>query len=239
MKKNVLKVMLGSVIGEAILVCLFILIGSFDSIAVKSMGSIAIIFTFSIPCLFYAGIYDNNKYKNIAITGTVLAGITAFICILGVLEITEWNEVLIKSVSIFTVLVWALALISWVLSYNSINNIIKTFKSITISLTSIFSIFVILIILAEDFPDGFLGRLFYVIIVLLAGSNICMRILIRIYRKEINETNDVLDNNYQMNSDVIQGQNQNSNVSINNYELSTNHNIQTEQDQNNNSILNN
>ena len=66
-----------------------------------------------------------------------------------------------------------------------------------------------------------------------------MRILIRIYRKEINETNDVLDNNYQMNSDVIQGQNQNSNVSINNYELSTNHNIQTEQDQNNNSNLNN
>ena len=65
-----------------------------------------------------------------------------------------------------------------------------------------------------------------------------MRILIRIYRKEINETNDVLDNNYQMNSDVIQGQNQNSNVSINNYELSTNHNIQTEQNQNNSNLNN-
>ena len=248
MKKNVLKVMLGSVIGEAILVCLFILIGSFDSVAMKSMGAVAIIFTFSVPCLFYAGIYDNNKYKNVAITGAILAGITALICILGVLEIIEWSKVLIKSVSIFTVAIWALALISWVLSYNSINNLLRIFKRASIFLTTIFSIFVILIILAEEFPDGFLARLFYVILVLLSGSNICMRILIRTYRKEINENNDEINNfddNTQMKSNFMQVQNQNPNqnlnpnISLNNYISQANINTQPNQNQNNNSNINN
>ena len=51
-KKGILKIMLGSVILEAILVCIFILIGSFDDVTWKSLESVGIIFGYSIPCLF-------------------------------------------------------------------------------------------------------------------------------------------------------------------------------------------
>ena len=55
--------MLGSVIAEVILVCLFILAGHFDDFAWRTTASVSMLFLYSIPCLFYSKIYD-YKFKN-------------------------------------------------------------------------------------------------------------------------------------------------------------------------------
>ena len=185
MKKSILKIMLGSVILEAILVCIFILIGSFDDVTWRSLASVGIIFGYSIPCLFYSKIYDNEKYKYIAIGGASIVCISALISILGLWDLIGNSEILGKIVGTFNVAIWMLAFISWILSYISVNNLLNLFKKISISLISLLSFFIIIIIWSESFPEGFLARLYYVLIVLTVGSFICTLILTRIYKKEI------------------------------------------------------
>ena len=184
MKKNVLKIMLGSVILEVILVCLFILIGIFDDMAWRSLGSVAIIFGYSIPCLFYSKIYDNERYKFIATSGAIVVCISALISILWLWNFIDNSEILIEIVATFNVIIYTLAFVSWLLSYVSVNNLLKSFKEISISLITVLSFFNIIIIWSS-FPEDFLLRLYYVLSVLTIGSSICTLILIQIYKKEI------------------------------------------------------
>ena len=185
MKKNILKIMLGSIILEVILVCIFILIGSFDDIAWEALGSVGVIFGYSIPCLFYSRIYDDKKYKYIAIIGASIACVTALITILGLWHLINQSELLIKIVGTFNVVVCMLAFISWILSYISVNKILNIFKKVSISLISLLSLFIIIIIWAGGLQKDLLIRLFYVLIVLTVGSFICTLILTVIYKKEI------------------------------------------------------
>ena len=185
MRKNVLKVMLGSIIVEAILVCLFILIGNFDYVSWRALGSVGIILLYSVPCLCYAKIYDNEKYKSIAIGSVILAGVLALIIILLIWQLLGENDFLLKIVYIANDILWGLAIISWILSIPSINNLLSIFKKISISLTILLSLFIAFMILVENFPTEFLLRLYWVVIVLTVGSWICISILTRIYRKDL------------------------------------------------------
>ena len=184
-KKSILKIMLGSIILEAILVCVFILIGSFDDIAWNSLRLDGIIFGYSIPCLFYSAIYDNEKYKYISITGACVVCVTALISLLGLWDLIIVGDIFEKILLTFNVIIWMLALISWVLIYTSVNKLLNLFKKISISLISLLSLIIIFIILTEKYPEGFFERLYYVLIVLTVGSFICTLILTRIYKKEI------------------------------------------------------
>lgn len=193
MKKIVLKVLLGSVIAEVLLVCLFILLGSevfsknFDLVG-KSMGSVGIIFLFSIPCLFYSKIYCKEEYRKLTLLGTVLALITAVMIILyiwGVVKYgTFYKEVYSTIIHSLDVMVWALAIISWLLCFETENNLVNKFKLGSIIMVGISSVLSILIILFT-MPEGFLARLIIVIFVLTAGALICTAILKRIYKNEI------------------------------------------------------
>ena len=171
--------MLGSVIIEVLLVCIFILIDNFNLIAWRSLGSVAIIFGYSIPCLFYARIFDKDNYKNIAIVGVCLACISALIDILALWNIITQSEFLLKTSGVFSVITWALAYISWVLSYTIDNNIFNIFKKISITLTAILS-FLLTMSIWTDYFEGFLLRFYYILIVLTIGSFICLLILIKI-----------------------------------------------------------
>ena len=146
MKKGVLKVMLGSVVLEAIIVCVFILIGKFNDIAWKSLASVANIFLYSIPCLFYARVYDNEKYRNLAVVGTIVVGILALNSILSLWGLLGSYAILQKIIYTLSIVMWALAFISWALSYESVNNLLNLFKKIFISLLSILSLILIIIV---------------------------------------------------------------------------------------------
>ena len=201
MKKGILKIMLGSVILEAILVCIFILVGSFDDVTWKSLGSVGIIFGYSIPCLFYSKIYDDEKYKYIAISGASVVCVSALISILGLWDLISEGEFLGKIVETFNVIIWMLAFISWILSYISVNSLLNLFKKVSISLISLLSFFITIIIWTDSFPEGFLARLYYVLIVLTVGSFICTLILTRIYKKEIVKVSQS-EGNMQTNSNI-------------------------------------
>lgn len=175
--------MLGSIILEVILVCLLILIGDFDEIAWQAIGSIGIIFGYSIPCLFYSKIYDNDKYKAIAVIGSYIAFFAALISVLNL-----WGPLIegdFELIATFNVVIWMLAFISWILSLSSVNEILKLFKKINVILLTILSFFIIVDIWSANFPEGFLARLYYVLIVLTIGSLICLLILTKVYKKEI------------------------------------------------------
>ena len=184
MKKDVLKVMLGSIILEVVLVCLFILIGSFDDVAWKSLGSVGIIFLYSIPCLFYSRIYDNEKYRNIVFVGTTAVCISAVLWIFNLWDIISESMYLGKIVGTLNVIIWMLVFISCLLSYASNNDLLNKFKKASMILITMLSFFITIIIWSESFPEGFLARLFYVLIVLTVGSFICTLILTKIYKNK-------------------------------------------------------
>ena len=201
MKKGILKIMLGSVILEAILVCIFILVGSFGDVTWKSLGSVGIIFAYSIPCLFYSKIYDDEKYKYIAISGACVVCVSALISILSLWNLISEGVFLAKIVGTFNVTILMLAFVSWILSYISVNSLLNLFKKVSISLISLLSFFITIIIWTESFPEGFLARLYYVLIVLTVGSFICTLILTRIYKKEIVKVSQN-EGNMQTNSNI-------------------------------------
>ncbi len=202
MKKNVLRIMLGSIIAEVIIVCLLILIGDFDEIAWQTIGSIAIIFGYSIPCLFYAKVFDNEKYKAIAIIGSFIVFFAGLISVLNL-----WNPLFdedFELIATFNVIIWMLAFISWILSLSTVNQVLNLFKKIGVSLLAILSLFVIDDIWSKNFPKGFLARLYYVLIVLTIGSLICILILTKVYKKEIIKSEDDKQNNISNNDKLLQ-----------------------------------
>ena len=259
MKKQVLKVMLGAVIIEVVLVCLFILTNSFNYVSFKALGSGGIIFGYSIPCLFYSRISDDERYKNISIIGSVCAFLAALLAILF-----TWGDItdsvfLWKTYISLTILVGAFAIISLELSFPSVNELFDNFKKACIVFTSIIAIWYIGIIITEHGPDpdGFFFRLLLVLNVLEVGSIVCTLILSLIYKKEmytsdsnkdeqsISNTNilqqidfntntlpnNVMSENNQVSSNAMP--NQNLNVPLNNV---VNHSISSEQNENRNNI---
>ena len=199
MKKSVLKVMLGTIILESILVCVLILIGNAWSIGLKAISSIGIIFGYSIPCLLYSKVYESNQYRFIAIYGSFLAGLAAIWSILGIWEIELSNEYFDKVFVIINILVGALALIAWIISYFTQNKVLNIFKRITIVCILFLSIFLSYLSWIDTYPEGLLIRIYYVLIVLTVGSFISTLILTRIYRNDLLDLdNDNIANNMNM-----------------------------------------
>lgn len=196
MKKIFLKIILGSIILEALLICFFILLGDFDKVSWESLTSVAIILECSIPCLFYSKIYDNPKYKNIAMLGIAISGIVAVISILSLWTKFE-NDIITKILISLQNIMWVLVFISQLLSYNSTEKIVNYFKKISISTLIVFNMFILAIIWTEESPKGFFARLYYMVIVLTVASYIATLIIVRIYKKSINTNLNNENNNLQ------------------------------------------
>ena len=189
MKKIILKIMLGAIIVEALLVSLFILLGNFDTVSWRAMGSVAIIFAYSIPCLFYSKVYDHEQYKYIAFCGSGLACVSALLYILRIWEFISFDDFLMNFNGTLSSLIWMLAFICWFLSISSRNDTLNLFKKISITLTILLTSFSIISIWNNEFLKDMILRLYFVLIVLTVGSYICTYILSRIYSKnEVIET---------------------------------------------------
>lgn len=205
MKKVILKIILGSIILEAILICVFILLGNFNEVTWKSMASVAIVLECSIPCLFYAKIYDNPKYKNIAILSAAISGINAIISILTLL--IEFNtDIIGKILSTLQSFMWTLVFVSQLLSYNLTEKTFNYLKRISICNLVLLNIFMLYTIWTKKFPKDFAARLFVMIIVLSISSYIATLIAVEIYRKNTNknlnsEDEKIQDTTKQLNND--------------------------------------
>ncbi len=194
MKKVVLKIMLGTIILEAILACLFILIGKFGDIGWKSMGSVAIIFICAIPCLFYSLIYEEKKYRKLTMIGASAVGIIALLDILMVWGIITSGEFLGKFSQTLNIIIWSLAFMSWVLSFLSPNQLLNRFKKISVALITILG-FLTIIINWTGYFEGFITRLYYILIILTVASLISVLIITKIYKKEITRVGQSIANN--------------------------------------------
>ena len=224
MKKNVLKVMLGAIVFEVVLACIFILLGNFNLVSARALGSGWIIFGYAIPCLFYSRVSDDEKYKNISIAGTICAFSAALLAILFTWGVFEDNDFFWNVFISLSILVGTFAVICLELSFVSVNELFDKFKKACIILTSIISIWYIAMVIIVPFPDGFLLRLFWVLNVLTVGSFVCTLILALIYKKEMHNENfnqyeESIPNAYptqQINPNYTQTTNQNNNVPLNN-----------------------
>ena len=206
MRKTVLKIILGTIILEAILICFFILLGDFNDVSWKSLLSVAIVLECSIPCLFYAKIYDNPKYKSIAILGITISSINAVISILTMWTSFE-NNTIGKFTGTLQNLMWLLVFISELLSYNSKEKVVNCLKKISIYIGLILEIFILTIIWTEKFPEGFVARLFYMMIVLTVASYLATLIAVKIYKKNINENLNSENGNFQDKSQKLNNDN--------------------------------
>ena len=186
-KKNVLRIMLGSIIIEVLLICLFIILGNFNDVSAFALSSAGIVFGYALPCLLYAKIYDNEKYKYIAISGAVIVFVAALISILALWGVINVNVTYAKTLGILNVIIWALAFISVVLSYDIDTKSFRIFRLVFIISLSLLSLCIINTILNGDFPEGILLRLCFVLLVLTVGSAACVSILLKMYQKEHNE----------------------------------------------------
>lgn len=185
MRKVILKIMLGAIIAEVCLVCILILTGNIASIGYRSLASVGTIFLYSIPCLAYSEIYYNKKYKYIAICGASFAGILALISIIEMWSSDFGSIFSSKFNSTLSVIVWALAIVSYILSYISSNKLVNLFKKLNMIVITILSAFIIFFVWMGVLPDGIFARLFYMLIVLCAGLIIGFLILTKIYKNEI------------------------------------------------------
>ena len=185
MKKSILKIMLGTIILEVLLVCTFILLGSFDEILGKMMLSVAVVFFYSIPCLFYARLYDNDKYKEISLCSSLVVFLAAVITILAIVEVLPGNVFFDKTLGVLRILIGGLTFISWLLYYPNVNRIFSGFKETSIGLITMVCALSIPIYIMDFLPENLFGRLYYMLIVLSSGSFICTLILSVIYKKEI------------------------------------------------------
>ncbi len=225
MKKGVLKIMLGSIILEAILVCLFILIGKLSLVSWYSISSVGVIFLYSLLCLMCSRVYDDYEYRNVAILGAVFASLTALLIILEIWHVIGYSTFILKLVSTTNSIAIALSFSSWILSYASVNDIMEKFKKATIILISILSTVFIALTWFGNNLGGFFLRLYYVLIVLTVVSFVCTLILTRVYKKEL------LEFDYVEKIDDIK--------TVNNYTSQTGTNIDSvhSQDNNNNNLL--
>ena len=97
-----------------------------------------------------------------------------------------------------------LVFISQLLSYNSTEKIVKYFKRISIIALIVLNIFILTIIWTENFPEDFVARLFYMVIVLSVASYIATLIIVRIYKKTITPSlKDENKNSQDINNNTI------------------------------------
>ena len=236
MKKNILKIMIGTVIAEVLVICYFILFGKNNDIysAIKISLSVGIVFCYTIPCLFYSRIYDNEKYKKYALIGSCLVLIASIFSILHLWDIIPFyssdsstlysidntGEMIYEKV-MFTLnsIISILALFSWFIVYLNANKTLDKFVKGSLIISAISCLYFNLISWIDP-TEGFLIRLMYVLYVLSFGSIIITFILSIIHKKEIKEIRS-------KNAKEVS----NSNTPIDNIQIATN-NI-------NNEIINN
>ena len=209
MKKSILKIMIGSVILEVLVICFFIIIGiNGNTYFGKISASILCVFLYCIPCLFYTRLCNNEKYKYVVKVGVymvIVAGVMSILSNWGLFDVKQKavklaivssaspiHEVIPVVSNIINSLnsaIVTLAFMAIPLSYPDINKIFNIFKKSTIVLLGLSFINTIIYIWIPEIIqyNEILQRLVLVVTILTIGSLICLLITRIMYKKEINE----------------------------------------------------
>ena len=209
MKKNILKLMLATAVTEIVLVCIFVLFDVSGDITWKALKSVAIIFIFLLPCLYYAKTYDDERYRYIAFTGSICSAVSALLIVLDLWGITSSSKFLWclkNSTELYTVI---FILITSLVILSEDSKLLTNFKKISIIIIAIFSVFDLLVLWVEYIPRAiidmlpilFLSRLYLVFIILGTGFYLCTLIIAKVLKKERKEEMNkyMVNNNYKGN----------------------------------------
>ncbi len=139
MKKTHTMIMIGSTIVEMLFVIIMIMFDKTALVGGKTIFSFLIVVGYAIPSFLYSKIAGNQKYGNIAIFGSIFAGITAILTLFYVWGIIKSGYYFIDLVTILNIVMWYTALISPILAYPSNDRILRALKVISVILLSITS----------------------------------------------------------------------------------------------------
>ena len=153
MKKNVLKILIATLIISAILGISIIVLDLWNEMSVKVLATTAIIFGFSIPGLCCSTIYEKEDVKPFSIAGMT-------ICVIGCLYILLLLWGILPTNGFFDVFTWKVILssiilsssfghLSLLLSITSNEKIVQYFKNSTIVLSIIIDILLLIMIIFE------------------------------------------------------------------------------------------
>lgn len=196
MRKNVLKVLVASFTISAIIAILIILFGSIDIIEAKILATTLIIFIYSIPGLSISSLYDKEKYKKVAIIGLItllLACIHLLGSLWGILGLNFFDSEQWPIFATFNILGFSIGHLSLILMIQNNNEIVKTFKNLTIIFALIFDSMLIIPIWTDAISlEGFYFRLMWVVFILEALGSIITPIMNKIYSDNKEEKDNVV-----------------------------------------------
>lgn len=195
MKKNFLKILIGSLCLSALLGIISILTGNFGELESKILGTTATIFVFSISGLCCSMLYEKEKYKSFSTFGIVaslLACILLILIIWGFLDVCiifcseNNNDFVWKMLETLIVLSYSSAHISLMLLIKNENNIIIKSKNLTILLSGILDIMILTMIWEIVAGSVFYGKLIFICAILVTLGTIISPILNRVYKSTNN-----------------------------------------------------
>ena len=169
MKKTHTMIMIGSTIVEMLFVIIMIMFDKTALVGGKTIFSFFIVAGYAIPSFLYSKIAGNQKYGNIAIIGSLFAGITAILTLFYVWGIIKSGYYFLNLVTILNIVMWYTALISPILAYPSIDRILSILKVISVVLLSITSILYITIIVFNIKDTLYLNKILLILAILDIG----------------------------------------------------------------------
>lgn len=185
MKKTILKVIIGTICIEALLLVIFILLGEINNVLWKSLGCAGLIILYCIPCLIHTDIHEKNKiFSNIGISLALFSCLYYIIILIFDVDIPNLiNEI----TTIIISETWFFTFYSLIIRVNN-KSIIKFFKNGTLTTASGINIYHIIMIISGKNPEGFFLRLYAILWVLTISGSVSLLILNKIHNK-INHEN--------------------------------------------------
>lgn len=185
MKKNMLKILIGSLCLSAIVGIVIILLGSFGEIESKILGTTLLVFGYSIPGLCSSTIYEKEKLHYFSIIGIMIALISCLYVICLVWNIFDFNifdSAQWKILWTLNILCWSSGHISLILLINDKNKMVLTFRLLTVIMSIIIDIMILIPTWELYNPSDFYYRLLLVIGILITLGTIGTPILNKIYK---------------------------------------------------------
>lgn len=181
MKKILIKVLIGALCGAALIATIGILVGEFNDVISKAMGTMSLIIGFSIMGLIYTEIDEKTNYKLAVNVGMLF---NAFILAFSILSI--WVDLPIDE-RFYGTLYTIGAFVFWInilLLIKEVTKIISTLKVVTLALIVAFCILVVITIWYEIASGSIFYRLVSVLAIFSLLGTAVPALLVKLNTKE-------------------------------------------------------
>ena len=192
MKKNILKILVVSLIVSALIGIFAIITGTFGTLEAKILSTTLTIFMFSISGLCCSTIYEIKKYKKISIIGIIISLISAIYTILiiwGVLDICiifckNQNRNTWRILWSLIILSCSSAHLSLILKIDNKNDIVQKTKLGAIVISLLLDFIILMLSWSIIQYNDIYNRILIVLAILVTLGTIITPILNKIYKKD-------------------------------------------------------